>query len=196
MRGVHLPILIGLLIFGVSQVAMAQNGAEKLVDAARGQIGVTLTYDPRYARITFPGGDVPLSRGVCSDVVIRAFRQQDLDLQVLVHDDMAAHFSAYPANWGLKHPDPSIDHRRVPNLATWLKRQGKAVAVSRRSADYAAGDIVTWRLPGGQPHIGIVSDRRNAQTGTPLIIHNIGRGTQEEDILFAYDITGHFRYFR
>lgn len=192
MRGTHLTILLSLLIFGVSQVAKAQDGAEKLVDAARSDRGNLPRYAPSPSLVATSrchAASAAMSSSVPS-------ANKALDLQLMVHDDMAAHFSAYPANWGLKHPDPNIDHRRVLNLATWLKRQGKAIAVSRRSGDYVAGDIVTWRLPGGQPHIGIVSDRRDAQTGTPLIIHNIGRGTQEEKILFAYDITGHFRYFR
>lgn len=168
---------------------------EQLVSAARQQVGVTLGYDPVYRRLDYPGGDVPLSTGVCTDVLIRALRAQGLDLQQAVHEDMRAHFSAYPDNWGLKRPDRNIDHRRVPNLMTWLRRQGLARPPSEAASAYRGGDVVTWDLGNGLTHIGIVSDRRSAQ-GVPLILHNIGRGTQEEDILFAFKVTGHYRFTR
>ena len=164
-----------------------------LVTAARRQIGVTVSYDPAYVRLPYPGGDVPASRGVCTDVVIRALRTQRIDLQQRVHEDMRAHFAKYPQEWGLRGPDSNIDHRRVPNLQTWFERQGWSVPVTSHAADYRAGDLVTWMLPGNLPHIGIVSDRRTMIGGTPLIIHNIGRGTREEDILFDHKITGHYR---
>lgn len=164
-----------------------------LVNAARKQIGVTVSYDPAYTRIAYPGGDVPESRGVCTDVVIRALRTQHIDLQQRVHEDMRAHFATYPQKWGLRGPDRNIDHRRVPNLQTWFARQGWSLAVTDRAADYRAGDLVTWMLPGNLPHIGIVSDRKTALRGVPLIVHNIGRGTREEDILFDHKITGHYR---
>jgi uncharacterized protein YijF (DUF1287 family) len=162
-----------------------------LVAAARAQVGRTLIYDARYEKLAYPMGDVPIERGVCTDVVIRAFRGQDIDLQRLVHEDMRKHFQAYPQSWGLKRPDANIDHRRVPNLATYFKRQGMALA----PGDYRAGDIVTWMLPGNLPHIGLVSDRVDPASGRPLVIHNIGAGAQEEDMLAAYPITGYFRWF-
>lgn len=162
------------------------------VAAARAQIGVTLRYDPAYVRLPYPGGDVAEDRGVCTDVVIRALRAEGLDLQKAVHEDMRAHFALYPQRWGLRTPDRNIDHRRVPNLQVWFERQGWSLQVSRRAADYRPGDLVTWMLPGNLPHIGIVSDRRS-RDGTALILHNIGRGTREEDILFAYAVTGHYR---
>ena len=161
--------------------------APPVVRAARSQIGRTVRYDPAYTALDYPMGDVPIAKGVCTDVVIRALRQQGIDLQQLVHQDMKANFSAYPNRWGLKRPDPNIDHRRVPNLEVYFTRHGWAV-----QDGYRAGDIVTWRLAGsGLPHIGIVSDRK--QGDTPLIIHNIGAGTREEDILFRHEIVGHFR---
>ncbi|HUS35101.1 MAG TPA: DUF1287 domain-containing protein, partial [Verrucomicrobiae bacterium] len=159
---------------------------------ARDQIGVTVSYDPAYRKLAYPNGDVPMKTGVCCDVVIRALRKQSVDLQKEVHDDMSAHFSEYPRSWGLKKPDPNIDHRRVPNLITYFKRKGYSVAVTKKADDFAPGDIVTWVLPGALTHIGIVSDRKTTG-GDPLIIHNIGSGTREEDILFAYPISGHFR---
>jgi uncharacterized protein YijF (DUF1287 family) len=167
-----------------------------LVAAARDQVGRTLIYDARYEKLAYPMGDVPIERGVCTDVVIRAFRAQGVDLQRLVHEDMRKNFQAYPQSWGLKRPDANIDHRRVPNLAAYFKRQGMALAPRNYpSGDYRAGDIVTWMLPGNLPHIGIVSDRVDPASGRPLVIHNIGAGTQEEDMLAAYPITGHFRWF-
>ena len=161
--------------------------APPIVRAARSQIGRTVRYDPAYTALDYPMGDVPIAKGVCTDVVVRALRQQGIDLQQLVHQDMKANFPAYPNRWGLKRPDPNIDHRRVPNLEVYFTRHGWAV-----QDGYRAGDIVTWRLAGsGLPHIGIVSDRK--QGDTPLIIHNIGAGTREEDILFRHEIAGHFR---
>ena len=180
-------LLLCLLAFAAHAIE-----ADKLVRDARQQVGVTLSYDPAYRKLSYPGGDVPMATGVCTDVVIRALRQQGLDLQEAVHRDMRGHFAAYPKNWGLTRPDSNIDHRRVPNLMTWFKRQGWSLPVSREASAYQAGDIVTWDLGRGLTHIGIVSDRQSP-AGAPLILHNIGRGTQEEDILFAYAITGHYR---
>ncbi len=182
------------MILWVSSIGLAHAGAgEDLVIAAREQIGVTLVYDGRYEKLAYPGGDVPSWRGVCTDVVVRAYRRLGLDLQRAVHEDMRAAWSAYPKLWGLSRPDPHIDHRRVPNLATWLGRHGERLAITREGRDYQPGDIVTWRLPSGVPHIGIVSDTRDA-AGVPRVIHNIGWGTREDDALFAYTLTGHFRY--
>lgn len=182
-------LLLGCLLS--LQVFAIEPG--RLVSGARDQVGVTLGYDPAYRRIAYPGGDVPAATGVCTDVVIRALRLQGLDLQKAVHEDMAANFSAYPRQWGLKRPDRNIDHRRVPNLMTWFRRQGMALALSRDTGEYRPGDIVTWDLGRGQTHIGIVSDRLSA-TGEPLILHNIGAGTREEAILWRFPIIGHYRF--
>lgn len=182
-----------LLLLLALPAAAEPIDTQRLVQDSRRQVGVTLGYDPVYRQLAYPGGDVPLSTGVCTDVVIRALREQGLDLQRSVHQDMRAHFGSYPKNWGLKRPDRNIDHRRVPNLMTWFSRQGMALGVSQQVADYRAGDIVTWDLGRGLSHIGLVSDRHSAG-GVPLILHNIGAGAQEEDILFAYRITGHYRF--
>lgn len=182
---------IGLWWFCLAGWAAVDGG--RLVEAARTQVGVTLGYDPAYRRIAYPGGDVPLATGVCTDVVIRALRAQGLDLQQRVHEDMRRHFSAYPRHWGLRRPDPNIDHRRVPNLMTWFDRQGLSLKVGQAAADYQPGDIVTWDLGRGLQHIGIISDRRSRE-GTPLALHNIGQGTREEDILFRWPILGHYRF--
>lgn len=162
------------------------------VAAARAQVGVTVRYDPAYTVLPYPRGDVPADRGVCTDVVIRALRGSGLDLQQAVHEDMRAHFDAYPRHWGLRAPDRSIDHRRVPNLQRWFERQRWQQAVGLDARGYRAGDLVTWTVQGRLPHIGIVSDRVGVD-GTPLVLHNIGAGTREENVLFAYPITGHYR---
>ncbi|WP_228408776.1 DUF1287 domain-containing protein [Profundibacter amoris] len=165
-----------------------------LIQSAREQIGVTLIYDGSYQSLEFPNGDVPRQRGVCTDVVIRALRDaHSFDLQAKVNADMKAHFSSYPKFWGLSRPDSNIDHRRVPNLITYFKRHRADVPMTDEPQDYLPGDIVTWMLRPGTPHVGIVSDKVDPQSGNPLIIHNIGWGTRENDILFAYEMTGHFR---
>ncbi|MCZ4322509.1 DUF1287 domain-containing protein [Pseudomonas anguilliseptica] len=184
-----------ILLFALAMLLSAQAWAlqaDTLVTAAREQVGVTLSYDPAYRRLSYPNGDVPLNTGVCTDVVIRALRQQGLNLQQAVHQDMRANFRLYPKNWGLSRPDSNIDHRRVPNLMTWFKRQGWSLPPGQDAERYRPGDIVTWDLGGGLTHIGIISDRQ-AGSGVLLVLHNIGRGTQEEDILFSFKITGHYR---
>lgn len=180
------------LIFSASAFASVAATLD-LVEAAKTQIGVTVKYDSRYQRIAYPGGDVALDRGVCTDVVIRAYRQLGIDLQVLVHQDMLLAWDAYPHLWKLKSPDSNIDHRRVPNLTTFFTRHGESLSVSKEATTYLPGDIVTWRLPAGVPHIGIVSNQVS-KTGIPLVIHNIGWGTMLEDRLFEFVITGHYRY--
>ena len=186
-------IRITLLLSLLATSAFAASEPSRLTTAAREQVGVTVSYDPAYVALAFPGGDIPRDRGVCTDVVIRALRDAwGIDLQLAVNRDMKADFAAYPALWGLDSPDRNIDHRRVPNLATLFDRIGASVPLDEGPVPYLPGDIVTWKLPGNLDHIGIVSDRR-ATDGTPLILHNIGRGAQEEDILFAYPMTGHYR---
>lgn len=175
--------------------AVANPQIRKLLQGAEAQIGKTLYYDPNYRKLDYPSGDVPLETGVCTDVVIRAFRAVDLDLQVLVHEDMRKAFSKYPKHWGLKTTDRNIDHRRVYNLQTFFKRQGTSLPVSQNPNDYLPGDLVTWIVPENLPHIGIVARRKSRDGKRWLIIHNIGRGAQMEDILFKFKITGHYRYF-
>jgi uncharacterized protein len=184
-----------ILLVALSLAAPAFAGVEpsRVTEAARDQVGVTLTYDPAYVSLDFPGGDVPRDRGVCTDVVIRALRDGwGIDLQLAVNRDMKADFSAYPPLWGLTRTDRNIDHRRVPNLQTLLARIGAEVPLTDGPTPYLPGDIITWTLPGNLAHMGIVSDRR-ADDGTPLILHNIGAGAQEEDILFTFPMTGHYR---
>ena len=175
------------------QRAHKETVASPIVAAARTQIGKTVVYDPAYVKLDYPGGDVPIERGVCTDVIIRALRtSRNLDLQKLVHEDMRTAFSKYPTIWGLKKPDRNIDHRRVPNLRRYFERKGYSVAITRKKEDYLPGDIVTCTVGRNLPHIMIVSDRK-ARDGAPLVIHNIGSGTREEDRLFDFRITGHYR---
>jgi uncharacterized protein YijF (DUF1287 family) len=170
--------------------------AARLVEAAVAQTAHRVTYDGSYRRIPYPNGDVPAHIGVCTDVVIRAYRAVGVDLQRRVHEDMKGAFRSYPQAWGLRGPDANIDHRRVPNLQAYFRRQGAALPLPRAgdATAYRAGDLVTWMLPGNLPHIGIVSDRRSADGARPLIVHNIGRGPEVEDMLFAFTVTGHYRY--
>ena len=180
-----------LLILSVAMLH-AQPG-EKIVTAARQQVGVTLSYDPAYTPLQYPGGDVPREKGVCTDVVIRALRDGlSLDLQKFVHEDMKANFSAYPKNWGLARPDKNIDHRRVPNLQTFFKRKGWSLPTGQEVSTFQPGDLVTCTLPPSLPHIMIVSGKKTSD-GTPLVIHNVGGGAREEDFLFRYPMTGHYR---
>jgi uncharacterized protein YijF (DUF1287 family) len=182
-------------LFAATTPAWAARWQDRLVSAAEAQIGHTVVYDPAYVKLAYPGGDVALERGVCTDVVIRAYRKGlGLDLQQLVHEDMAAKFSAYPQNWGLKRPDPNIDHRRVPNLQTFLKRRGSRLTLTEDASDYAPGDLVTMMLPGKLPHIAVVSADLNEGGNRPLLIHNIGAGARKEDVLFSYLMTGHYRF--
>ena len=189
-------LIAALLSIALFTPAIAVNpisSGDKLALDAKKQIGVTVSYDPTYRQLDFPRGDVPQETGVCTDVVVRAYRLQNIDLQQLLNVDMKANFSAYPKTWGLKSTDKNIDHRRVPNIETYFERHGQSLSMTDESS-FKTGDIVSWRLPNSNlPHIGIVSDK-SASDGTPLIIHNIGRGTQEENILFAYPIKGRYRY--
>lgn len=167
--------------------------ANPVVEAAREQIGKTLTYDSGYRAMEYPLGDVPIEVGVCTDVVIRALRAgRGMDLQKLVHEDMKANFSKYPKIWGLKGTDRNIDHRRVPNLRTFMTRKGWSKELKKDPENFLPGDLITCTVPPHLPHIMVVSDKKNPD-GVPLVIHNIGRGTREEDRLFAFELTGHYR---
>jgi uncharacterized protein YijF (DUF1287 family) len=174
-----------------------QQFVQKLVAAAVERTHHAVRYDAAYVRIPYPNGDVPPETGVCTDEIIRAYRAVGIDLQKEVHEDMLRNFSAYPnqRRWLLAHTDTNVDHRRVPNLMTFFSRQGELLTISMQREDYAPGDLVTWDLGGNVPHIGIVVDRKSARTGHYLVVHNIGRGPQMEDVLFNWKITGHYRYF-
>ena len=164
-----------------------------LLASAIEQTGITTGYDPAYVRLDYPGGDVPQETGVCSDVLVRAFRKAGIDLQKEVHEDMKVAWSSYPQRWGNSRPDSNIDHRRVLNLMTFFQRRGKELPTTTTRDDYLPGDIVSWDLGGGVPHIGIVSNLATESPKHFLIIHNIGAGARAEDVLFNWKITGHYR---
>ena len=174
-----------------------QEFLDQLVSAAIERTHHSVRYDPAYVRIPYPNGDVPAGTGVCTDEIIRVYRAVGVDLQREVHEDMLRNFSAYPnqRRWMLAHTDTNIDHRRVPNLMTFFARKGEVLRVTAQGVDYSPGDLVTWDLGGNVPHIGIVVDRKSPQSGRYLVVHNIGRGPQMEDVLFSWKITGHYRYF-
>ena len=204
----HSVPIVSILLLLAGLPAQAQESAatsslirqqflQKLVAAAVDRTHHVVRYDPAYVRIPYPSGDVPADTGVCTDEIIRAYRAVGVDLQKEVHEDMLHNFSAYPnqRRWLLAHTDANIDHRRVPNLMVFFSRRGESLPVSARAEDYAPGDIVTWDLGGNVRHIGIVVDRKSEQTRRYLVVHNIGRGPQMEDVLLNWKITGHYRYF-
>ena len=166
---------------------------EKLANAAISIIDENVVYTPNYVALKYPNGDVPAKTGVCSDVVIRAYRKLGIDLQKEVHEDMKANFSKYPTKWGLKKTDMNIDHRRVPNLEVFFERKGKKLEVSDNPNDYKTGEIVTWMINGKLPHIGIVTNKKSSD-GNPMIVHNVGSGQVLDDCLFSWEIVGHFSY--
>ena len=168
---------------------------KQMLDGAVAQAGVTTEYDPAYVALEYPGGDVPEKTGVCSDVVVRAFRKAGIDLQKEVHEDMQAARSSYSTKWGSNAPDKNIDHRRVLNLMKYFERQGKSLPISDAADDYQPGDIVAWELSSGVDHIGIVTNMMSDSDGRLLIVHNIGAGTRIEDVLLDWTIKGHYRYF-
>jgi uncharacterized protein YijF (DUF1287 family) len=175
--------------------ASAPAALRRLVAGGVEQTAYTDHYDASYRHIGYPNGDVPRATGVCADVIVRAFRKAGVDLQVKVHQDMSAHFGAYPHKWGLPGPDPNIDHRRVPNLATYFDRMGKSVRVTRDPRAYRPGDVVVWQTAPGREHTGLVTDYWSPETRRWVIVHNIGSGARLQDVLLDWKIIGHYRYF-
>jgi len=185
-----------LFLVGLTTTLIGQAGENEFGEGlSRAALLLTqekVVYDPAYYSMDYPGGDVPAGRGVCTDVVIRAYRILEIDLQKEVHEDMKANFHLYPDLWGLSGPDPNIDHRRVPNLMKFFERRGAEKAISGEAGDYAPGDVVCWNLGGAVTHIGIVVDRWSQDGERPLVVHNIGGGQVEADCLFEYRIIGHY----
>jgi uncharacterized protein YijF (DUF1287 family) len=187
--------LLLLIVLIVSNASFAQEQFfTQLANAAIDLTKTEVQYDPTYFVIPYPNGDVPAGKGVCTDVIIRAYRKLGVDLQKEVHEDMKANFSLYPKNWGLKKTDTNIDHRRVPNLMTYFSRFGTVLKKSKDAKDYLPGDIVTWNLGGGIGHIGIVINKKSEDGQRYLIVHNIGRGQEISDCLFQFAITGHYQF--
>ncbi len=187
-----IPLLCLLVLTSIRCVE--KTFSEKLSDAALTLTKDKVAYDPTYFTIKYPNGDVPATKGVCTDVVIRAYRKLGIDLQKEVHQDMARHFSAYPKTWGMNKTDTNIDHRRVPNLQVFFSRHGESLPVTDNASDYKTGDLVTWLIAKKFPHIGIVTSRKSTDGKRNLIVHNVGAGQVLQDCLFAYEITGHYRY--
>ena len=186
------PVPYNTVIAKISSQSTLDIGT-RIALAAQAQVGVTTIYDPQYVRLAYPHGDVPIERGTCTDVVVRAFRAVGIDLQVRVHEDMTKNFSVYPKDWGMTAPDSNIDHRRVQNLATYFTRMGKQIK-DTADASFKPGDVVAWQLSGWMQHIGIVSADQVAGTNRYDMIHNIGAGVQEEDALRSFTIIGHYRW--
>lgn len=206
MLRICLNVLVALFLLSNNVLhASPESVREKIVAAALEGTKTSVTYDPSYYTIKYPGGDVPADKGVCTDVVIRAYRELGIDLQKLVHEDIVKNFNIYPSKklWGLVKPDKNIDHRRVPNLETFFMRHGKKLAVTDQASDYKPGDIVTWNVSGwfrgllgkkSVPHIGIVVNKKSKDGKRYKIVHNIGWGHKCDDMLFDYPITGHYAY--
>ena len=176
--------------------AAASPQLKQFIEAAIEQSKITTGYDPAYVKLDYPNGDVPSDTGVCSDVVVRAFRKVGIDLQKELHEDMTRAWSEYPKKWGARGTDSNIDHRRVLNLDTYFTRQGKSLPISDSRADYLPGDVVAWELSDGVEHIGIVTNLATVSDKHYLVVHNIGAGARIEDVLMAWKIIGHYRYFQ
>lgn len=179
-----------MLGIGIASIWAQSNLSKAAISLTHQKV----SYDPSYFSIDYPMGDVPADKGVCTDVVIRAYRAIGIDLQKEVHEDMKANFSLYPNNWGLKSTDKNIDHRRVPNLMVFFARHGNKKVISNLASDYQSGDIVCWSLGNGLTHIGIVIDKKSADGKRPLIVHNISGGQLIADCLFDFKIIGHYSY--
>ena len=190
----HLIFFLSVIFLMISNAVFGQDSfGQKLSNAAISLINKDIQYDPSYFRIEYPNGDIPAEKGVCTDLIIRAYRITGIDLQKVVHEDMTRNFSTYPGNWGLTKTDPNIDHRRVPNLMVFFERKGEKLNISDDPDKYKPGDIVCWDLGKGITHIGIVTDQKSTMD-RPLIMHNIGNGQILADCLFSYKIIGHYRF--
>lgn len=183
-----------LLVTSIYGICNGQSYGDSLSTIAIGLTSQNVSYDPGYYAIEYPGGDIPEGKGVCTDVIIRAYRKMGVDLQKEVHEDMKSSFNSYPKKWGLKTTDKNIDHRRVLNLMTYFRRKGAEKPISRKPMDYLPGDIVTWDLGEGITHIGIVANKKSNDGSRNMIVHNIGQGQVLEDCLFDFKIIGHYRY--
>jgi len=187
-------LFVAILLLAGSALHSQEVFFNILADSAYTLTKNIVTYDPSYFAIKYPNGDIPSDKGVCTDVVIRAYRKLGIDLQKEVHEDMKQYFEEYPDLWGLTSTDRNIDHRRVPNLMKFFERHGEKLETSQNEAEYLPGDIVCWNLGGGITHIGIVINKKSSNQTRHLIVHNIGAGQVAEDMLFKFKIIGHYRY--
>ncbi len=186
-----------LLFLTLSIVLNAQSKSVsfdiKLANAGVSIEDASIMYDGSYYSIDYPDGDVPANIGVCTDVIIRAYRVLGVDLQKEVHEDVLKNNAAYS---GVKRVDKNIDHRRVPNLATFFKRHGKVLPITSKASDYKPGDVIWWNLSetGSLNHIGLVVNQKSDDGERFLVIHNMGGGQVIEDFLFNAKIVGHYSY--
>ena len=187
-------LFLGFSLLLFIHIGFSQTKEDALSTSALELTKDNVIYDPSYFSIDYPNGDIPKGRGVCTDVIIRAYRKLGVDLQKEVHEDMSENFNLYPKNWELSKPAPSIDHRRVPNLMTYFERQGSKLPITNKGSDYLPGDVVAWNLRGGTTHIGMVVNRLSNDKKRYQIVHNIGGGQVLEDCLFDFDIIGHYRF--
>ena len=188
-------LLLSLLSAQTKTPATKSDFLQQFAEAAYQRTKATVRYNPKYVKLSYPSGDVPADTGVCTDEVIRAYRTLGIDLQKEVHEDMLANFSVYPNNWNRTKTDVNIDHRRVPNLQAFFRRKGESLPITNIADDYKPGEIVTWKLPIGADHIGMVVDHKDFLRRRNWVVHNIGEGPKMEDVLFAWKITGHYRYY-
>jgi len=189
----RIPILV-ILAFFLSPLSGQDDFYIRLARAAEELTRQQVVYDPAYYKISYPNGDIPPDKGVCTDVIIRAYRKMGIDLQKEIHEDMTVNLDRYPDLWGMNKTDPNIDHRRVPNLMTYFMRKGESKRISTDPTGYLTGDIVAWDLGGGITHIGILIDKRSKDDKRNLVVHNIGQGQEISDCLFSFRIIGHYRY--
>jgi uncharacterized protein YijF (DUF1287 family) len=178
----------------ISSLAESKKFGDGLAAAALAHSGEEVAYDSSYYEISYPDGDVPSGKGIAADVIVRCFRKMGIDLQVLVHEDMTAHFRPYPQLWDASAPDSNIDHRRVPNLQRFFERKGESISVTRNAADYRPGDVVVWSMADGEKHIGIVVPGPSERSKEAWVVHNMGAGVKWENVLFDYSIERHFRF--
>ncbi len=194
--GIMKKYVFFFLVINCYYLTAQTNFYSRLADSALTLTKQKIVYDPAYFTLKYPNGDVPAGKGVCTDVVIRAYRKFGIDLQKEVHEDMAKHFAKYPKKWGMKATDKNIDHRRVPNLMVFFERFGETKKMTTTASDYLPGDIVCWNLGGSITHIGIVANKKSSDNTRYLIVHNIGAGQVLEDCLFNFKIIGHYRYVK
>lgn len=178
----------------IASLKESKTFGNDLAAAALAHSGQDISYDPSYYKIDYPNGDVPSNKGVAADVLIRTYREMDMDLQQLVHEDMTENFRVYPQLWSASGPDTNIDHRRVANLQRFFERKGESLSVSRNAADYKPGDIVVWSLANAEMHIGIVVPGPGGRSNEAWVVHNMGVGVKWENVLFDYSIQRHFRF--
>jgi uncharacterized protein YijF (DUF1287 family) len=159
---------------------------ELVANHAGKQTTLNTIYDGSWVNIGYPGGDPGYQQGVCTDVIVRALRCIDIDLQELIHNDLKANREYYNKRYRIKAIDNNIDHRRTQNIQSYLTKLGANIKVPLSKKNYKPGDILFWDdIAAG--HTGIISNEINPSTGNYYVLHNIGGGAQYEDFLEYYE---------